>query len=136
MKVLAGTQTFLCKLFVLLGLRLGRQRRFNSSLIVDFSTMEDSTESQQSSTHSDPERKHFIEQKISSLQSQIVQLHRESGRQDETPLLITVSKKVPVMDIKVAYYAGLKHFAENYVQDLEQKIIQVCTVVLLFLSCR
>lgn len=123
----SGNQAFRSKVFFLAQLLFHRQQY--SSVIVDFDERMESTESQQQQQQSlsavDPEKKHLIEQNISTLQSKITQLCNEFGRPLDPPLLIAVTKKVPIMEIKVAYDAGLKHFAENYVQDLEQKINQV-----------
>lgn len=121
----SGNQALRSKVFFFAQSLFHRQQY--SSVIVDFNERMESTESQQQQSLSavDPEKKHLIEQNISTLQSKITQLCNEFGRPLDPPLLIAVTKKVPIMEIKVAYDAGLKHFAENYVQDLEQKISQV-----------
>lgn len=46
----------------------------------------------------------------------------EHGRQESEVCLIGVSKKKPASLIEEAYQLGLKHFGENYVQELLEKI--------------
>lgn len=77
----------------------------------------------------DPERKSFIERNIQTVTEKINEtfslLDHNYHNQDRQPILIAVSKRMPVTDIQIAYDAGLRHFGENYVQELEQKASQV-----------
>ena len=77
----------------------------------------------------DPERKSFIERNIQTVTEKISEtfssLAHNYHNQDRSPILIAVSKKMPITDIQIAYDAGLRHFGENYVQELEQKALQV-----------
>ena len=77
----------------------------------------------------DPERKSFIERNIQTVTEKINEtfssLKHNYHIHDRQPILIAVSKRMPVTDIQIAYDAGLRHFGENYVQELEQKASQV-----------
>lgn len=80
----------------------------------------------------DPERKSFIERNIQTVTEKInetfASLTHNYHNQDRQPILIAVSKRMPVTDIQIAYDAGLRHFGENFVQELEQKASQVLEI--------
>lgn len=59
--------------------------------------------------------------RIVTVNTAIEKATRESGR-DVPPRLVAVSKKQPVEKIQLAYReGGLRHFGENYVQELRDK---------------
>ena len=66
-----------------------------------------------------------IAQRIKTIRSQIENCCLDCDRNQETVLLLAVSKTKPATDIAKAYQAGLRHFGENYCQEalLKQQIL-------------
>ncbi|WP_394128964.1 YggS family pyridoxal phosphate-dependent enzyme [Shewanella maritima] len=66
-----------------------------------------------------------IADRISIAQSRITQAAQNCSRDKQEIDLLAVSKTKPIQDIIAAYQAGLRKFGENYVQEGEQKIIEL-----------
>ncbi len=56
------------------------------------------------------------------VQASIASACARAGRDPREVTLIAVSKKKPFSDIREAWAAGARHFGENYVQELTQKL--------------
>ncbi|MCT7942924.1 YggS family pyridoxal phosphate-dependent enzyme [Shewanella holmiensis] len=66
-----------------------------------------------------------IADRLSIAQSRINQAAQKCSRMPNEIKLLAVSKTKPNSDIIEAYYAGQRLFGENYVQEGEQKIIEL-----------
>jgi PLP dependent protein len=58
-----------------------------------------------------------IAERISAVRSQIEKYCLTCNRAPGTVLLLAVSKTKPAADVAEAYWAGLRHFGENYCQE-------------------
>jgi pyridoxal phosphate enzyme (YggS family) len=63
-----------------------------------------------------------IEQNIKHIQTLMTAAQNECHRSQDTVLLLAVSKQQSVAAIKEAYQYGIRHFAENYWQEAQEKI--------------
>nr|VFK36902.1 MAG: hypothetical protein BECKSD772F_GA0070984_100720 [Candidatus Kentron sp. SD]VFK40538.1 MAG: hypothetical protein BECKSD772E_GA0070983_100719 [Candidatus Kentron sp. SD] len=59
---------------------------------------------------------------IENIHSRIARALQRAGREGEEITLIAVSKTKPIEDIVTAYQAGIRHFGENRVGELEEKV--------------
>jgi hypothetical protein len=66
-----------------------------------------------------------ISDQLFSVKNQISQACTRVGRTDESVHLIAVSKTHPASMVREAFVAGQKEFAENYVQEGTDKIIEL-----------
>ena len=62
-----------------------------------------------------------ISHNLAQINQLIAQAAQKCQRTPSDILLLAVSKVQPASVLKEAYSAGLRHFGENYVQELEQK---------------
>lgn len=69
--------------------------------------------------------KNNILKKITKVQQKIAHAALQAQRQADQIELLAVSKTKPVSLIKEAYFAGARHFGENYVQESIEKIQQI-----------
>jgi len=58
-----------------------------------------------------------INEQVQQVRQQIQKAEAAFGRAPNSVLLLAVSKTKPALDIALAYRAGQRHFAENYVQE-------------------
>ena len=65
---------------------------------------------------------HNIENNLAQIRARIDAAASAADRDPESVLLLAVSKKKPVEDIRIAYAAGQRAFGENYLQEAMQKI--------------
>lgn len=63
----------------------------------------------------------FVAQNLRKIEERIESACRRAGRQREDVLLIGVSKLQPLEKIREAHNAGLRDFAENYMQEALEK---------------
>jgi PLP dependent protein len=70
-----------------------------------------------------------LAENITHIRERIARVAEQSGRDPEEITLIAVSKTFPAIDIRKAYDAGLRHFAENRVQEGEGKRAQLSDLV-------
>ena len=63
-----------------------------------------------------------IENNLAQIRARIDAAASAAGRDPASVLLLAVSKKKPVEDIRIAYAAGQRAFGENYLQEAMQKI--------------
>jgi PLP dependent protein len=66
-----------------------------------------------------------IQKKINNVTHKIAHASAQVQRNAHQIQLLAVSKTKPVCLIKEAYFAGLRHFGENYVQESVEKIQQI-----------
>ncbi|MCP4490804.1 MAG: YggS family pyridoxal phosphate-dependent enzyme [Gammaproteobacteria bacterium] len=66
-----------------------------------------------------------IEKNLSSIRQQISLTAIKYSRDPREILLLAVSKKKPASDIRTAYACGQCDFGENYLQEAEQKIVEL-----------
>ncbi|WP_445946088.1 YggS family pyridoxal phosphate-dependent enzyme [Shewanella sp.] len=66
-----------------------------------------------------------IADRLKLAQFRIAQAEQENHRPHQSVNLLAVSKTKPVSDIIEAYQAGQRSFGENYVQEGQQKIIEL-----------
>ncbi|CCE85453.1 Piso0_005049 [Millerozyma farinosa CBS 7064] len=66
-----------------------------------------------------PERKQELVQNYENIRAQVEEYSRQSKNDDVT--LVAVSKLKPASDIQALYDHGVRHFGENYVQELVGK---------------
>ncbi|WP_022942267.1 YggS family pyridoxal phosphate-dependent enzyme [Psychromonas hadalis] len=66
-----------------------------------------------------------IEKQINNVTQKIAHAAMQVQRNADQIQLLAVSKTKPVSLIKQAYFAGLRHFGENYVQESIEKIKQI-----------
>jgi pyridoxal phosphate enzyme (YggS family) len=64
----------------------------------------------------------YINEQYHSILNNIRELELKYGRKENSVKLIAVSKTFPVENIEVVYQAGQRLFAENKVQELENKV--------------
>lgn len=62
-----------------------------------------------------------ISHNLAQINQLITQAAQKCQRTPDDILLLAVSKVQPISALEEAYSAGLRHFGENYVQELEQK---------------
>lgn len=63
----------------------------------------------------------LLESRLSSVKEKVRQACDRSGRQSDSVTLIAVSKRKTVAEIQEAFGFQQKHFAENYLQEAEEK---------------
>lgn len=63
-----------------------------------------------------------LQENIKEIQSRIEKAAARSGRPASEITLVAVSKTVDPEKVRLAYELGLRHFGENRVQELQQKI--------------
>lgn len=66
-----------------------------------------------------------IEKNLAQVRLRMSQAAQQFNRQIKDVTLLAVSKTKPVSDIKIAYACGQRHFGENYLQEAEQKIVEL-----------
>lgn len=66
-----------------------------------------------------------IQKKIKNVAQKIAHAARQAQRNADQIQLLAVSKTKPVSLIKEAYFTGLRHFGENYVQESIKKIKEI-----------
>lgn len=66
-----------------------------------------------------------IEKNLARIRSRIKQSAQACKRDPNSILLLAVSKRKPVEDIRLAYGLGQRDFGENYLQEAEQKMQQL-----------
>jgi len=66
-----------------------------------------------------------IEKNLNQIHAQIVQAAEACGRDPDSVLLLAVSKRKPACDIRHAYGLGQRHFGENYLQEAQQKMLEL-----------
>lgn len=69
-----------------------------------------------------------ISQNLKTIQDNIKRACSKSGRSTDQVKLVAVSKKQPLEVIQEAQAAGLVHFGENYVQELQDKYEKIQNV--------
>lgn len=62
-----------------------------------------------------------IRENLAAVRERVEAASRRAGRDPRSVLLLAVCKKQPAAAIREAYEAGQRHFAENQVQEFEQK---------------
>ena len=62
---------------------------------------------------------------LEQVEARIRAAAQRAGRRREEITLVAVTKKFPASRIREAYALGLRHFGENYVQELEEKSHQL-----------
>ena len=67
----------------------------------------------------------MIIQRISDISERITQAALNSHRTPSEITLVAVSKQKSVEDILAAYEAGIRHFGENRIEELENKAVQL-----------
>ncbi len=66
-----------------------------------------------------------IEKNLNRIRARIAAAAEACGRAPDSVLLLAVSKRKPVADIRKAFELGQKHFGENYLQEAQQKMQQL-----------
>ena len=66
-----------------------------------------------------------IETNLNRIRAQIMKAAEACHRDPESILLLAVSKRKTVSDIRCAWEAGQKDFGENYLQEAQQKILEL-----------
>lgn len=66
-----------------------------------------------------------IEINLNRIRARIAAAAEACGRAPDSVLLLAVSKRKPVADIRKAFELGQKHFGENYLQEAQQKMQQL-----------
>ncbi len=67
----------------------------------------------------------MITKNLQNLQNQIFEVASRCGRQPEAIQLVAVSKKFPVSSILEASASGQLLFGENYIQEAQQKYLEI-----------
>ena len=67
----------------------------------------------------------MIQENLKTININIAQACKKSGRSIEDVMLVAVSKKQNINTIQKAVSCGLKVFGENYVQELQEKQMQL-----------
>src|SRR5260370_169930 len=62
-----------------------------------------------------------VRENLPRIQERIASAAARAGRRAEEITLVAVSKTHPASAIREAYEAGIRHFGENRVQELERK---------------
>nr|VFK26271.1 MAG: hypothetical protein BECKMB1821G_GA0114241_101947 [Candidatus Kentron sp. MB] len=60
-------------------------------------------------------------QAVQTIRDRIAEAARHTGRSAEDITLVAVSKTKPIEEIVAAYEAGIRHFGENRIEELEEK---------------
>ena len=66
-----------------------------------------------------------IEINLNHIRAQIVEAALACGRDPDSVLLLAVSKRKPADDIRCAWQLGQKDFGENYLQEAQQKMLEL-----------
>ena len=66
-----------------------------------------------------------IEKNLNQIHAQIVRAAEDCGRDPDSVLLLAVSKRKPASDIRQAFELGQRHFGENYLQEAQQKMLEL-----------
>lgn len=66
-----------------------------------------------------------IVDRVNMVKDQLARAAESSGRTPECIQLVAVSKYQPAERVLEAYYAGCRHFGENYVQEAANKRVQL-----------
>ena len=66
-----------------------------------------------------------IEINLNHIHAQIVEAALACGRDPDSVLLLAVSKRKPAADIRCAWQLGQKDFGENYLQEAQQKMLEL-----------
>jgi pyridoxal phosphate enzyme (YggS family) len=66
-----------------------------------------------------------IEINLNHIRAQIVEAALACGRDPDSVLLLAVSKRKPAADIRCAWQLGQKDFGENYLQEAQQKMLEL-----------
>ena len=66
-----------------------------------------------------------VAKRVEQLLARMAQAERRAGRKPGEAKLVAVSKLHPTSAIREAYDCGLRHFAENYVQEAVEKVEQL-----------
>jgi pyridoxal phosphate enzyme (YggS family) len=66
-----------------------------------------------------------IEINLNHIHAQIVEAAVACGRDPDSVLLLAVSKRKPAGDIRCAWQLGQKDFGENYLQEAQQKMLEL-----------
>ena len=66
-----------------------------------------------------------IETNLNYIRRQISQAAEACDRDPDSILLLAVSKRKPASDIRCAWESGQKDFGENYLQEAQQKILEL-----------
>jgi pyridoxal phosphate enzyme (YggS family) len=66
-----------------------------------------------------------LQQRLEDVERRIDRAAARAGRGREAITLVAVTKKFPASVIREAHQLGLRHFGENYVQEFEQKVLEL-----------
>ena len=66
-----------------------------------------------------------IEKNLNQIRAQILQAAKRYERALDSVLLLAVSKRKPAVDIRHAFQLGQKDFGENYLQEAQQKMLDL-----------
>jgi hypothetical protein len=66
-----------------------------------------------------------IEKNLNRIRARILTAAEACGRDPDSVLLLAVSKRKPAGDIRQAFALGQKHFGENYLQEAQQKMLEL-----------
>ena len=69
-----------------------------------------------------------IPENIRAVKLNIEQACRRSGRSPEDITLVAVTKSVDFIAVKTAFQAGLCHFGENRIQDVNDKLLRLADI--------
>ena len=71
----------------------------------------------------------MLKDKLDQVESRIARAAARAGRKRSDILLVAVTKKFPAAAIREAFELGLRDFGENYVQEFEEKRVELadCT---------
>jgi pyridoxal phosphate enzyme (YggS family) len=71
----------------------------------------------------------LLKDKLDQVESRIARAAARAGRKRSDILLVAVTKKFPAAAIREAFELGLRDFGENYVQEFEEKRVELadCT---------
>lgn len=62
-----------------------------------------------------------LAERIDSVRARMDAACARAGRNPEEVTLVAISKRMPASDVAEAFEAGLRHFGENYAQELREK---------------
>jgi hypothetical protein len=62
-----------------------------------------------------------LQENLEQVERRMLAAAERAGRRREEITLVAVTKKFPAARVRDAYALGLRHFGENYVQELEEK---------------
>lgn len=66
-----------------------------------------------------------IRERLASIEARITEACRAAGRARSEVRLVAVSKKQPLASVLATYAAGQRVFGENYVQELEARVVSM-----------